>query len=321
MIQTVDEIKELTYDTIFKAVFRKRQEVLIKMIKDIFDIKEDYNNPLFIAGYESVPLTNNGKTYKSDILIKLSDNTYISVEMNRRNGNSIISRNIIQMARIYTQINEAGDSDSVIPKKIVKGLNINTFKTFAGKPVEKIALCEVETGKIISSLLSFCNIDVALCRKLVYNLGIENVSKAIRWGAILQSNSLIEISNILGDDILSMEEKEKFLGTMREITGDERVMKDWMWEEHYRLKEQDELETALAEGLEKGYKKGVSEGRKKGHQKGLKEGLKEGMERMEKNLENVIQNMINKNIDYQTISEVTGKDIDTIKKIEKRIKN
>lgn len=114
-----------------------------------------------------------------------------------------------------------------------------------------------------------------------------------------------------------MEEKEKFLGTMREITGDERVMKDWMWEEHYRLKEQDELETALAEGLEKGYKKGVSEGRKKGHQKGLKE----GMERMEKNLENVIQNMINKNIDYQTISEVTGKDIDTIKKIEKRIKN
>lgn len=106
-----------------------------------------------------------------------------------------------------------------------------------------------------------------------------------------------------------MEEKEKFLGTMREITGDERVMKDWMWEEHYRLKEQDELETALAKGLEKGYKKGVSEGRKK------------GMERMEKNLENVIQNMINKNIDYQTISEVTGKDIDTIKKIEKRIKN
>lgn len=137
MIQTVDEIKELTYDTIFKTVFRKRQEVLIKMIKDIFDIKEDYNNPLFIAGYESVPLTNNGKTYKSDILIKLSDNTYISVEMNRRNGNSIISRNIIQMARIYTQINEAGDSDSVIPKKIVKGLNINTFKTFTGKPVEK----------------------------------------------------------------------------------------------------------------------------------------------------------------------------------------
>ena len=98
-----------------------------------------------------------------------------------------------------------------------------------------------------------------------------------------------------------MEEKEKFLGTMREITGDERVMKDWMWEEHYRLKEQDELETVLTEG----YKKGV----------------KEGMKKMKKNLEKVIQNMISKNIDYQTISEVTGKDIDAIKRIENRIKN
>ena len=94
-----------------------------------------------------------------------------------------------------------------------------------------------------------------------------------------------------------MEEKEKFLGTMREITGDERVMKDWMWEEHYRLKEQDELETALAEGLEKGYKKGLKA-----------------------SLEKVIQNMINKNIDYQTISEVTGKNINTIKRIENSIK-
>ena len=31
--------------------------------------------------------------------------------------------------------------------------------------------------------------------------------------------------------------------------------------------------------------------------------------------------MIGKNIDYQTISEVTGKDIDVIKKIENSIKN
>ena len=74
-----------------------------------------------------------------------------------------------------------------------------------------------------------------------------------------------------------------------------------MWEEHYRLKEQDELETVLTEG----YKKGV----------------KEGMKKMKKNLEKVIQNMISKNIDYQTISEVTGKDIDAIKRIENRIKN
>ena len=290
MIKEKDEIKQLEYDTIFKATFIRRQEVLIKMIRDVFEIEDDINNPLFIVGYELVPHSKRGKSYKSDILIKLSDDSYISIEMNKRIGNDILSRNIIQMSRIYAQINRSGDKDNIISKKTVMGLNINTFKTFTGKPVEKISLCETETGMIVSNLLSFCNIDVALCRKLVYNLGIEKVSKAIRWGAIITSKSIKEISNILGDDILSMEEKKKFLNTIKEVNDDERVLEDWMWEEHYRLKEIDERNTALQEGREEG---------------------------IEDNKKEVIINMLKKEMDYNVISEITGKSIDEIKKIEK----
>ena len=290
MIKEKDEIKQLEYDTIFKATFIRRQEVLIKMIRDVFEIEDDINNPLFIVGYELVPHSKRGKSYKSDILIKLSDDSYISIEMNKRIGNDILSRNIIQMSRIYAQINRSGDKDNIISKRTVMGLNINTFKTFTGKPVEKISLCETETGMIVSNLLSFCNIDVALCRKLVYNLGIEKVSKAIRWGAIITSKSIKEISSILGDDILSMEEKEKFLNTIKEVNDDERVLEDWMWEEHYRLKEIDERNTALQEGREEG---------------------------IEDNKKEVIINMLKKEMDYNVISEITGKTIDEIKKIEK----
>ena len=289
MIKEKDEIKQLEYDTIFKATFIRRQEVLIKMIRDVFEIEDDINNPLFIVGYELVPHSKRGKSYKSDILIKLSDDSYISIEMNKRIGNDILSRNIIQMSRIYAQINRSGDKDNIISKKTVMGLNINTFKTFTGKPVEKISLCETETGMIVSNLLSFCNIDVALCRKLVYNLGIEKVSKAIRWGAIITSKSIKEISSILGDDILSMEEKEKFLNTIKEVNDDERVLEDWMWEEHYRLKEIDERNTALQEGREEG---------------------------IEDKTKEVIINMLKKEMDYNVISEITGKTIDEIKEIE-----
>ena len=291
MIKEKDEIKQLEYDTIFKATFIRRQEVLIKMIRDVFEIEDDINNPLFIVGYELVPHSRRGKSYKSDILIKLSDDSYISIEMNKRIGNDILSRNIIQMSRIYAQINRSGDKDNIISKKTVMGLNINTFKTFTGKPVEKISLCETETGMIVSNLLSFCNIDVALCRKLVYNLGIEKVSKAIRWGAIITSKSIKEISSILGDDILSMEEKEKFLNTIKEVNDDERVLEDWMWEEHYRLKEIDERNTALQEGREEG---------------------------IEDNKKEVIINMLKKEMDYNVISEITGKTIDEIKEIKEK---
>ena len=289
MIKEKDEIKQLEYDTIFKATFIRRQEVLIKMIRDVFEIEDDINNPLFIVGYELVPHSKRGKSYKSDILIKLSDDSYISIEMNKRIGNDILSRNIIQMSRIYAKINRSGDKDNIISKRTVMGLNINTFKTFTGKPVEKISLCETETGMIVSNLLSFCNIDVALCRKLVYNLGIEKVSKAIRWGAIITSKSIKEISSILGDDILSMEEKEKFLNTIKEVNDDERVLEDWMWEEHYRLKEIDERNTALQEGREEG---------------------------IEDKTKEVIINMLKKEMDYNVISEITGKTIDEIKEIE-----
>lgn len=289
MIKEKDEIKQLEYDTIFKATFIRRQEVLIKMIRDVFEIEDDINNPLFIVGYELVPHSKRGKSYKSDILIKLSDDSYISIEMNKRVGNDILSRNIIQMSRIYAQINKSGDKDNIISKRTVMGLNINTFKTFTGKPVEKISLCETETGMIVSNLLSFCNIDVALCRKLVYNLGIEKVSKAIRWGAIITSKSIKEISSILGDDILSMEEKEKFLNTIKEVNDDERVLEDWMWEEHYRLKEIDERNTALQEGREEG---------------------------IEDKTKEVIINMLKEKSDYEFISKITGKTIDEIKEIE-----
>ena len=289
MIKEKDEIKQLEYDTIFKATFIRRQEVLIKMIRDVFEIEDDINNPLFIVGYELVPHSKRGKSYKSDILIKLSDDSYISIEMNKRIGNDILSRNIIQMSRIYAQINRSGDKDNIISKRTVMGLNINTFKTFTGKPVEKISLCETETGMIVSNLLSFCNIDVALCRKLVYNLGIEKVSKAIRWGAIITSKSIKEISSILGDDILSMEEKEKFIDTIKEVNDDERVLEDWMWEEHYRLKEIDERNTALQEGREEG---------------------------IEDNKKEVIINMLKEKSDYEFISKITGKTINEIKEIE-----
>ena len=319
MIKEKDEIKQLEYDTIFKATFIRRQEVLIKMIRDVFEIEDDINNPLFIVGYELVPHSKRGKSYKSDILIKLSDDSYISIEMNKRIGNDILSRNIIQMSRIYAQINRSGDKDNIISKRTVMGLNINTFKTFTGKPVEKISLCETETGMIVSNLLSFCNIDVALCRKLVYNLGIEKVSKAIRWGAIITSKSIKEISNVLGDDILSMEEKEKFLNTIKEVNDDERVLEDWMWEEHYRLKEIDERKTALQEGREEGFKLGHEEGIEQGIKEGTEQGIKEGIEQgIEDKTNEVIINMLKKEMDYNVISEITGKTIDEIKEIKEK---
>lgn len=107
--EPVGMTKYLIYDVIFKAVFNQNRDVLIKMIKDIFEI-DDSNvlNPLTVVGYETLPITEKGKILRSDIVVSLSDDSYICVEMNQSKSTDIIDRNIIQMIRVHNSVLKRG---------------------------------------------------------------------------------------------------------------------------------------------------------------------------------------------------------------------
>ena len=98
------EIKKLSYDTLFKAVFIREQRALLKMIKDILNIQDevDIKDIEVLPGYEVEPLSKEKKTFKTDLLIKLDDNTFINLEINRYESEDILSRNILQVSRIYS---------------------------------------------------------------------------------------------------------------------------------------------------------------------------------------------------------------------------
>ena len=108
----------------------------------------------------------------------------------------------------------------------------------------------------------------------------------------MTSNDIEEISKLLGEDMLSMEEKDKFLNTVRELNEDEKVVKDWMWEENDKLRYYNDLEASIEQGIEQG---------------------------IEDKSKEVVINMLNKNMDYETISEISGKTIEEIKEIENDI--
>ena len=93
--------------------------------------------------------------------------------------------------------------------------------------------------------------------------------------------------------MLTMEEKEKFLNTVREVNSDDRILQEWMIEENAKMAYEDDMYAARKEGIEQGIEQGADE----------------------KTIE-VIQNMLGENIDYETISKVTGKTIEDIKEIE-----
>lgn len=123
----------------------------------------------------------------------------------------------------------------------------------------------------------------------MYDINVHYLSKAVRWGAILKEENIDKISNILGEDMLNMEEKERFLETIEEVNNDTSILNDWVLVKLAEEKEKDQLNYASEEGME------------------------------EKNKEVVI-NMLTMGMDYSVISQVTNKSVDEIKEIEDSIK-
>ena len=100
-----------------------------------------------------------------------------------------------------------------------------------------------------------------------------------------------------------MEEKEHFLNTVREANDDRKILREWQLQDA-RLKI---IEENNAE-------------KRRIHKEGIKQGKEEGkIEGAEESKKEVIINMLKKKLDYDTISEVTGKAIEEIKRIEETI--
>ena len=108
-----------------------------------------------------------------------------------------------------------------------------------------------------------------------------------------------------------MEEKEHFLNTVREANDDRKILREWQLQDaKLKIIEENNAEKRRI------HKEGIKQGKKEDKIEGIQEVLQKGAEESKKE---VIINMLRKKLDYDTISEVTGKAIEEIKKIEETI--
>ena len=95
------------------------------------------------------------------------------------------------------------------------------------------------------------------------------------------------------------------------MSKDEFILHDWEWEKMAQLKEAEEklyYENMVQEGIKNGIEQGI--------EKGIVQGIEQG--KIHEKIE-IIKNMLQNNLDYKTISNVTGKSIKEIKEIEKSL--
>ena len=91
-----NRIIRLCGDVIFKSVFLKERDILLKMIYDITGIKETSSYEEIIPGYELETSKIDGKVNRCDLLVKIGDKYFINVELNYLHEKSVLYRNMMQ---------------------------------------------------------------------------------------------------------------------------------------------------------------------------------------------------------------------------------
>lgn len=275
------------YDRACKVIFSENRDVLIKFLSELLHRNID-SNAKIIIGKEAVGKYINGKTFRHDMIISINDKEFICFEMNANKYAYSINRNFIYLIDYLL---------SKLPKNIkvadlndyrVELLNLNMFGNASDEVLEEATLKYSHSKRKATEMIKIIDFNIAKCYDMMYNEDVEK-SKIIRWGSIFKAETIEEISDLLGDDLLTMEEKKEFLDNVRATNRDEELVAAWRSERNERWKR---------ESIENGMRE---------------EGLKEGEE---KEKTSIIKSMLNEKLDYEFISKITGKTIEEIKEIE-----
>ena len=299
-------IVSLRFDKAFKIIFNKEKRVLLRMLRDVLGIEVDDNSTLTI-GEELLPPNIFGKMYRLDVRLEMFNSILISIEMNNNtNKVNTTNRNMLYLARNISGYISENTKDEELENYGSIMLNLNRFRNSNNKELDEIMLLSIHSGIVASKLFKIYNLDIDKCYKLMYNNDVKK-SKIMRWGSIFRATSIEELSDLLGGDLLTMEEKEHFLNTVREANDDRKILREWQLQDaKLKIIEENNAEKRRI------HKEGIKQGKKEGIQEGLQKGVEESKKE-------VIINMLRKKLDYTIISEVTGKTIEEIKEIEKNI--
>ena len=162
------------------------------------------------------------------------------------------------------------------------------FNKEGGEVIDEAALIYLKSRTEATKMFKIIDLDIAKCYEMMYNKDIEK-DDLIRWGSIFCAKTINELSYLLGDDLLTMEEKKEFLDNVRAANRDEELVTAWRRERNERWKR---------ESIENGIREEVEE-------KGKEE------EKI-----SIIKSMLNEKLDYDFISKITGKTTEEVKEIE-----
>lgn len=216
----------LTSDIIFKAVFGREntesKNALIQLLNVVLDRKNDpivdleYKNPFSIADVE------NEKYIVMDILVTTSKNERIDIEMQVGHLAYFQNRTIFYVCDMITKGLEKGDNYDKMSKGIVISFIEGILFPDESQFHSVYAICNKETGKVLSDLLEIHYIELSKIRW--ENKSVEELTPLEQVGVymMLTSNEnhtdLLETLVKQGEGVISMTD-----GVLKKVSEEERL--------------------------------------------------------------------------------------------------
>ena len=314
------EMIPLTFDIVFKGIFEKNLEILkiflistLELNLNIDDTKiELLNNEL---------IKENIREYQKrvDILVVLNDTIYIDIEINRSNFERVKLRNSMYCDKLYSMLLDMGDKTTKLNDIYLYQLNLNTKEKYITYGEDKIVSFSLVTKDIFIKNKIMVLKYLEFYRNLYYT-NFEKLTESEIWLAALTAKSFNELYEILSH-ILEDNFRNKLVSEAIRMSSWNFSLHEWNKEKMDELVK-DETERIMREEREEAIKKGREEGLEKGIQEGIEQGIQEGIEQglergIEQNSIEIIKNMLEKKLAKQLISEITGKTIEEIERIER----
>ena len=213
---------------------------------------------------------------------------------------------------IVDQVNRHRDYEFITPVIFIGVLDFEVFQDKdISHPLTHHLLKETITNKQIMRDVEFHFIELKKFKKSLEELETDTdrwiyfIKEADALNAIPKefddNDMFAKAFNILEESAWTREERIAYMKTI-----------DLRWQEKHRITaaREDALKDGIEQGIEEGKKEGIEQGRKDGIQQGIEQGEKK------RNCEIAI-NMLAANIELDTISMVTGLNVDEIKKLKK----
>ena len=291
----------LTFDGIFKGIFKKDLDLLKKFILSQLEFDIDLDKCKIELLDSELPKDKSFEYQKTvDIYVKIG-NLYVNIEINREYFRTIEKRNFIFAEKLHAMFLEKGENIKSLDDKIFVQINLNAVDKLDDKKeklsygTDTIVLYGMKTGKVYDDNKYILVKFLEYYRDLYYN-GDEKLDESGLWLVMLTSRSFQEMYNI-AHEIFDDCTRDQFIRKVVNMSQKRRYFEDWELEQLNKLveykKEQYAIEDGLKQGLEKGIEQGIEQGR-------------------EKTTNEHIINMLKEKLNLETISRITNKTVDEI---------